>query len=347
VSFPVLNLLSASLRRICSICLVFANADSGEGYITVDGNVGDRKNLTLWQGADQVIQSVAANCNNTVVVLHTVGAVLVDDWYDHPNITGILWAGVPGQESGNALTDVLYGRVNPGGKTPFTWGKTRDDYGAPLVFTPNNGNGAPQEDFTEGIFIDYRRFDKYNITPIYEFGFGLSYTTFEFSQLNVQPVPAPPYTAASGSTQAAKSFGQVSDASAYLYPSDIEPVPLYIYPWLNSTDLKASSGDPYYGEPTNEYVPPGATNSGPQPINPAGGASGGNPALYDTVARVSAVITNTGKVVGDEVPQLVSVFFPCQEFGGSVADINSPHSTFPLAAPTTRLRFFAASTVSP
>ncbi|KAL1971151.1 hypothetical protein VTN77DRAFT_102 [Rasamsonia byssochlamydoides] len=287
-----------------SVCLVFANADSGEGYINVDGNEGDRKNLTLWQGADQVIQNVSANCNNTVVVLHTVGAVLIDDWYDHPNITAILWAGLPGQESGNSLTDVLYGRVNPGGKTPFTWGRTREDYGAPLVLTPNNGKGAPQQDFTEGIFIDYRRFDKYNITPIYEFGFGLSYTTFEFSNLNVEPIYAPPYTPASGTTKAAQSFGSVSNASAYLFPDNIERVPLYIYPWLNSTNLRESANDPDYGLPLDKYVPPNATDGSPQPINPAGGAPGGNPALYDPVAQVTAVITNTGKVAGDEVPQL-------------------------------------------
>nr|AAL69548.3 beta-glucosidase [Rasamsonia emersonii]5JU6_A Chain A, Beta-glucosidase [Rasamsonia emersonii]5JU6_B Chain B, Beta-glucosidase [Rasamsonia emersonii]5JU6_C Chain C, Beta-glucosidase [Rasamsonia emersonii]5JU6_D Chain D, Beta-glucosidase [Rasamsonia emersonii] len=284
-------------------CLVFANADSGEGYITVDGNEGDRKNLTLWQGADQVIHNVSANCNNTVVVLHTVGPVLIDDWYDHPNVTAILWAGLPGQESGNSLVDVLYGRVNPG-KTPFTWGRARDDYGAPLIVKPNNGKGAPQQDFTEGIFIDYRRFDKYNITPIYEFGFGLSYTTFEFSQLNVQPINAPPYTPASGFTKAAQSFGQPSNASDNLYPSDIERVPLYIYPWLNSTDLKASANDPDYGLPTEKYVPPNATNGDPQPIDPAGGAPGGNPSLYEPVARVTTIITNTGKVTGDEVPQL-------------------------------------------
>lgn len=241
------------------------------------------------------------------MVLHTVGPVLIDDWYDHPNVTAILWAGLPGQESGNSLVDVLYGRVNPGGKTPFTWGRTREDYGAPLVLKPNNGKGAPQQDFTEGIFIDYRRFDKYNITPIYEFGFGLSYTTFEFSELNVQPINTPPYTPASGFTKAAQSFGPSSNASDNLYPSDIERVPLYIYPWLNSTDLKASANDPDYGLPNDKYVPPNATNGNPQPINPAGGAPGGNPSLYEPVARVSAIITNTGKVTGDEVPQLVSV----------------------------------------
>lgn len=291
-----------------TVCLTFANADSGEGYINVDGNEGDRKNLTLWQGADAVIQTVAANCKNTVVVLNTVGAVLVDDFYQHPNVTAILWAGLAGQESGNALTDVLYGRVNPGGKTPFTWAKSRPDYGSPLILTPNNGAGAPQDDFSEGIFIDYRRFDKYNIDPIYEFGFGLSYTTFKFSNLQVHAVPAAPYRPASGRTRPAPTFGHESNSpSSYLYPPSIRRIYEYIYPFLNSTNLQESSGDPDYGEPASAYVPPGATDGSPQPLLPAGGAPGGNPGLYDVLFEGSVVITNTGKVAGDEVPQVVSI----------------------------------------
>lgn len=93
-------------------------------------------------------------------------------------MTAILWAGLPGQESGNSIADVLYGRVNPAPRTPFTWGTTQNSYGTDVMYTPNNGKGAPQDDFLEGVFIDYRAFDAQNITPIYEFGFGLSYTTF-------------------------------------------------------------------------------------------------------------------------------------------------------------------------
>jgi beta-glucosidase len=287
------------------VCLVFGNADSGEGYIIVDGNAGDRKNLTLWQGAEQVIPQVASHCNNTIVVLHTVGPVLVADWYDHPNITAILWAGLPGQESGNSLTDVLYGRVNPGGKTPFTWGKTLKNYGPQLVTQPNNGAGAPQIDYTEGVFTDYRAFDKADVQPIFEFGFGLSYTTFEFSELQVEAVVTSPYIPNEGMSTPAPSFGEPPSASGNLFPQGITRIPGYVYPWLNSTDLKASSRDPDYGLPSSAYIPPGATDSSPQPVAAAGGAPGGNPHLYDRVYEITAVITNTGNVVGDEVPQVV------------------------------------------
>lgn len=292
--------------RTSSVSLVFVNADAGEGFLSVDGNEGDRKNLTLWKNGDNLIKTAAKNCNNTVVVIHSVGPVLVDEWYNHPNVTGILWAGLPGQESGNSLTDVLYGRVNPGGKTPFTWGKTRESYGAPLLTKPNNGHGAPQENFEEGVFIDYRHFDKRNETPIYEFGHGLSYTTFGFSGLHIQPLNASKYTPTTGKTKAAPTLGKISNASEFVYPDEHQRIHEYIYPWLNSTDLKKSSGDPHYGWKDSRYIPEDATDGSPQELLSAGGGPGGNPGLYDDLIRVSVNITNTGNVAGDEVPQLVS-----------------------------------------
>lgn len=294
----------ADVASQSSVALVFVNADSGEGYIDVDGNEGDRKNMTLWHNGEQVIKTAAHNCKNTVVVLHTPNAVLIGDWYEHPNITAILWAGMPGQESGRSIVDVLYGRVNPGGKTPFTWGQTRGAYGPPILTEPNNGVGAPQSDFTDGVFIDYRRFDKTNEKPIYEFGYGLSYTNFEFSDLQVTPLNAGKYIKTTGKTDNAPVLGKPGKASEYLFPNSINRVRQYLYPYLNSTNLRASSGDPDYGMKANQYIPPGARNGTSQELLPASGPSGGNPALFEDLVQVTATIRNTGSVIGDEVPQL-------------------------------------------
>ncbi|KAE8149638.1 putative beta-glucosidase A [Aspergillus avenaceus] len=295
----------ATAAKQASVSLVFVNADSGEGYISVDGNEGDRKNLTLWKNGDNVVKAAANNCNNTVVIIHSVGPVLIKEWYDHPNVTGILWAGLPGQESGNSIADVLYGRVNPGAKSPFTWGETRESYGSPLVTEANNGNGAPQSDLSQaGVFIDYRHFDKYNETPIYEFGYGLSYTTFKFSDLQVQQLDAPEYIPTTGKTEAAKTFGKVEDASQYLYPEGQQRVQQFIYPWINSTDLKASSGDPLYGWKDEQYIPKSGTDGSAQPRLPASGGAGGHSGLYDDLFQVSVTVENTGDVAGYEVPQL-------------------------------------------
>ncbi|MCJ1264141.1 hypothetical protein MMC22_004012 [Lobaria immixta] len=292
-----------ALASQATVAIVFVNADSGESYINVDGNVGDRNNLTIWKGGDTLIQNVSANCNNTIVVLHTVGPVLLGNYSDHPNITAILWAGLPGEQSGNSIADVLYGRVNPSAKLPFTLGKSREDYGTDLLYTPNEGTGAPQVNFTEGNFIDYRAFDNADITPVYEFGYGLSYTTFAYSDLKISKIIAGNYTPTTGRTAAAPVLGAAGNNTAdYLFPANFSAVPLYIYPYLNFTDLERSANDSNYGVPG--YIPAGSQDGSSQPLLPAGGAPGGNPQLYDVLYQVTATITNTGKISGAEVPQL-------------------------------------------
>ncbi|KAI0901687.1 glycoside hydrolase family 3 protein [Annulohypoxylon nitens] len=291
--------------------LVFVNADSGEGYINVDGNEGDRNNLTLWGNGDELIKNVSSWNNNTIVIIHSVGPTLVTDWYDSPNITAIVWAGLPGQESGRSLVDVLYGKVNPAGRTPFTWAAKREDYGADVMYEPNNGNGAPQLDFTEGVFIDYRALDRANVTPIYEFGFGLSYTTFEYSDIQVEKAYDAEYKPTTGETAEAPTFGNYStELEDYAFPNSSFPyIWQYIYPYVNTTSsLEAASEDPEFGQTAEEFLPKGAIDSAKQTLNPAGPGlkdeSGGNPQLFDTLYTVTAKVTNTGKLVGDEVPQL-------------------------------------------
>lgn len=287
-----------------SVAIVFVNADSGEGYINVDDNIGDRKNLTLWQGGDTLVQNVSALCNNTIVVLHTVGPVLLANYSSNPNITAILWAGVPGEQSGNSIADILYGRVNPGAKLPFTMAESREDYGTDLLYVPNEGTGAPQVSFTEGIFVDYRALDKNSIQPVYEFGFGLSYTTFSYSNIKVTKTNASTtYTPTTGTTSAAPTYGSISnDSASYVFPANLTHIPLYIYPYLNYTDLETSANESDYGLPG--FVPAGAQDGSPQPLIPAGGGPGGNPMLYDVLYQVSATITNTGSIAGEEVAQL-------------------------------------------
>ncbi|KAL8696708.1 MAG: hypothetical protein Q9201_007525 [Fulgogasparrea decipioides] len=293
----------ASLASQASVAIVFVNADSGEGFINIDGNVGDRNNLTLWQGGDVLVQNVSALCNNTIVVLHTVGPVLLSNYSENPNITAILWAGLPGEQSGNSIADILYGRVNPGAKLPFTFGAAREDYGTDLLYIPNNGTGAPQVTFSEGNFIDYRAFDKAGITPVYEFGFGLSYTTFSYSNLQVTKLNVGAYMPTTGLTSAAPTLGNIiNDTAQYQYPSNFSAVPLYIYPYLNSTDLETAANETDYG--SSDSVPAGSQDGSPQPLLAAGGAPGGNPELYDVLYQVRATITNTGSVPGDEVVQL-------------------------------------------
>lgn len=279
-----------------STAIVFVNANSGEGYTTLDGNFGDRKNLTLWNGGDELIAAVASVNPNTIVVIHSVGPVLIDHIKTHPNVTAILWAGLPGQESGNSLTDVLYGKVNPQGRTPFTWGKAAEDWGVTTLVNSSTPN--PQQDFTEGSFIDYRYFDREDTEPSFEFGFGLSYTTFSYTNLTVTKQDVGPYVPASGYTAAGPTFGGIDYDNAHaLEPEGFEGVPGMIYPWIASTDIPDNTGSPDF--------PYEARNRSAQPILPASGAPGGNPELYKVVYVITVDVTNTGEVAGTDIPQLV------------------------------------------
>jgi len=288
--------------RGASVAIVFATAHAGEDFVFVDGNKGDRNNLTLWDNGDSLIRAVAAVNNNTIVVLHTAGPVVLEYAKAHPNVTAILWAGYPGQESGNGLADVLYGDINPQGRSPFTWGKSVEDYGAQLLFNaPNPRN--PTQSFDEGVFIDYRHFQKAGIAPTWEFGFGLSYTKFDYAKLKVvahtgNDTSTSTDVISEGRTEPAPTFGTLDrTVSANIPPAGFKKIWPYIYPWLsgpNVTIVQSSAG-----------VTP-ATNASMQPILPASGAPGGNPRLYDVMYTVSAEIKNTGTVLGTEIPQLVS-----------------------------------------
>ncbi|KAH8704859.1 beta-glucosidase I [Talaromyces proteolyticus] len=298
------------IAKVADVALVFVNANSGEGFLEVDGNIGDRNNLTLWKDGDALIQNVASINNNTIVILHTVGPVLMTNWYDNPNVTAIVWAGLPGDESGNSLVDVLYGHINPGGKTPFTWGLLRESWSTHVTTNRSTSDVfGTQIDFEEGVFIDYRDFDRQNETPIYEFGFGLSYTEFQFLNLSVTPIysSSSKYIPTTGHTKPAKPAGTVSISSTisdYVFPKGFRRIPLFIYPWLTSSCLKNASGDPEYGVSVDSWPPHGATNGSPQPRLPASGGPGGNPGLYEALYSVSVTIQNSGQRDGDEVPQL-------------------------------------------
>ncbi len=96
-------------------------------------------------------------------------------------VKGIILMGVPGMEAGNSLADVLTGAVNPSGRLTATWAKKYKDYStcySPAVL--NKSAQTNEIDYKEGIYVGYRYFDTYDVSPLYPFGFGLSYTTFDY-----------------------------------------------------------------------------------------------------------------------------------------------------------------------
>lgn len=169
------------------VCLVFLKTWASEGV--------DRLSLEADWNSTAVVNNVASYCNNTIVITHSAGLNVLP-WAQNPNVTAILAAHLPGQETGHSLVDILYGAINPSGKLPYTIATNAFDYNfAPVTNSTElqetaNPN-AWQSNFTEGLLIDYRHFDYYNQSVLYEFGYGLSYTTFNLSGLQIEStVPA-------------------------------------------------------------------------------------------------------------------------------------------------------------
>lgn len=300
--------INATVSQANVTALVFVNSDSGEGYLSIDGNEGDRNNLTAWHAGDKLVQTVAALCANTIVVVHSVGPMIVEPWIDHPNVTAVLWAGLPGQESGNSLVSLLYGDVNPNGKLPYTIARNPADYGTRLMYEPNGP--VPQQDFDWGLEIDYRHFDARGIEPRYAFGFGRSYTTFSLGPTRITRISNTPYAPRSSYPPDKPAVDAIPASNTSpndaLFPPDIDRVYLFQYPYIDSVSQVKQGNDPY----------PYEVNSSPttHPPSPAGGGPGGNPSLYDVRYRIEVDVTNTGGVAGAEVVQLYLSFPTSSEF---------------------------------
>ncbi|KAH7417835.1 beta-glucosidase [Cadophora sp. MPI-SDFR-AT-0126] len=152
------------------VCLVFLKTYAEES--------ADRTAYEANWNSTLVVENVARRCPNTVVVTHS-GGINTMPWAQNANVTAILAAHFPGEESGNSIVDILWGDVNPSGRLPYTIPVHAADYDIPIVNLTNvTSPSAWQSNFTEGQFIDYRHFDARDITPLYEFGYGLSYTNF-------------------------------------------------------------------------------------------------------------------------------------------------------------------------
>lgn len=304
LSNGVLLKASSALLGDQDICIVFVNSDAGEGYLSWGNVRGDRNDIHLQKGGDKLVQQVANGCGNgsgqTIVVVHAVGPVDLESWIDLLGVKAVLLANLPGEESGNALFDVLFGDVDASGRLPYTVGKSLDDYGkaGQILYYPNAV--IPQQNFDEGLYIDYRHFDKHSITPRYEFGFGLSYTTFSLSNLRLTtskpksslPSPRPELLTPPSYDST------IPDPSTALFPPNFRKLKNYIYPYITSTSEITAGHYPY---------PDGFSVA--QPPSPAGGGEGGNPSLFETHVIVKVTLKNTGKRTGKQVVQ-VYVAFP-------------------------------------
>jgi beta-glucosidase len=146
-------------------------ADEGESVI----GAGDRDSLLLREEHQALVRAVAARNPRTIVVLEGSGAVTTDGWGDAAPALLVAW--YPGMEGGRALADVIFGDVNPSGRLPVAFPRAETD----LPPFENTGDEA-----TYGYFHGYRHLDREGTEPLHPFGFGLSYTVFEYADLRLE-----------------------------------------------------------------------------------------------------------------------------------------------------------------
>jgi beta-glucosidase len=133
---------------------------------------------------NQLVEDIAAVNPNTVVVLNTSQPVALP-WVDRVKAVLEMWW--PGDEGGWSTANILLGKTSPAGRLPVTWAKNLTDYAATDPNHPERSkNGVDgRTTYSEGVNVGYRWFDKQNIEPLFAFGHGLSYTTFEYSNLKI------------------------------------------------------------------------------------------------------------------------------------------------------------------
>jgi len=167
---------AAAVARAVDVAVVFGSAPATEGR--------DRANLNLTGNIEEIIPAVAAVQKRTVVVLSVPGSILTD-W--RGQVPAILTNFLPGEQVGPALVDVLFGTVPPQAKLPVTFPKAENDQGMTEEQYPGvkTDRFVLQANYSEGLLVGYRWYDKHAVEPAFPFGHGLTYGKFEYSNLAV------------------------------------------------------------------------------------------------------------------------------------------------------------------
>ena len=153
------------------------------GYDADVETEGADREFQLPPGQDELIQKIAAANPNTIVTVTSGGSIDVSKWIDH--ISALLANWYPGQEGGTALAESIFGDINPSGRLPISWERSLADNPSYPYYYPTPGTlTVPYKD---DIFVGYRGYEHNNVKPLFPFGFGLSYTTFKYANLDIHP----------------------------------------------------------------------------------------------------------------------------------------------------------------
>jgi beta-glucosidase len=164
------------------------------GFDPESESEGADRIFRLPPGQDELIQQMLATNKNTVVVLTSGGGVDMNAWIDRTPALLQVW--YPGQEGGKAAADILFGDANPSGRLPATFERRWEDNPVHDSYYPTAGTNRVV--YKEGVFVGYRGYEHNGTKPLFPFGYGLSYTTFSYSNIRVKAVNTSPSGEASG-----------------------------------------------------------------------------------------------------------------------------------------------------
>jgi beta-glucosidase len=153
------------------------------GFDTASEGESADRTFRLPPGQDELINQIVALNKKTVVVLTSGGGVDMSAWIDR--VPALLEAWYPGQEGGAAVAQLLFGESNPSGRLPISIERRWEDNATHDSYYPKNG--SKKVEYSEGIFVGYRHFDRSTVKPLFPFGYGLSYTSFAYKNLTISP----------------------------------------------------------------------------------------------------------------------------------------------------------------
>ena len=252
------------IAKNVDVAIIFVKAVSGEeGFAVGKQSIGDRKNLDLWYNANELIENIAEVNENVIVVINAPATVNLP-WLE--KVKGIIFSGFPGAETGNAIADILFGKVNPSGHLPFVWGKD-EDYAGQIPNLENltiinestgetwkdiyrydgidcyanqddiEGHDKEQYYYKEGLYIGQRWFNKENKSFLFPFGYGLSYTTFEYSDISLK-MDEKGLTAEIKIKNTGDVGGKVVAMMFLTFPESIGDYPKYIFKGFEKIEIQ-------------------------------------------------------------------------------------------------------------
>jgi beta-glucosidase len=166
---------AANLAASSQVAIVFVHQWTSEGMDLASLNLNDPVNNI---DQDALVSAVAAANPNTIVVIESAGAIVMP-WLNQ--VPAVLEAWFPGQSGGPAIADLLFGKTNPSGKLPITFPASVSQLPRPNIPQPPDGFTPFPVNYTEGFNVGYKWYDSQGLTPLFPFGFGLSYTTFSIT----------------------------------------------------------------------------------------------------------------------------------------------------------------------